>query len=95
LIQNHSGETAQLLNRYWRITDANGHVQEVRGPGVLGEHPEFSPGKSYEYSSFTHLPTSTGFMEGSYEMKTTSGSVFQIQIPRFELVVACRLVVSN
>ena len=95
MIQNHSGETAQLLNRYWRITDAQGLVQEVRGPGVVGQHPELSPGKAYEYNSFTHLPTPTGHMEGTYEMKGLSGNVFQIEIPRFELAIACRLVVSN
>ena len=32
-IHNQSGLTVQLLNRYWRITDGLGKIQEVRGPG--------------------------------------------------------------
>ncbi len=31
-IENHGGDTVQLRNRYWRITDSLGRVQEVRGP---------------------------------------------------------------
>lgn len=27
----------QLDTRYWKITNANGNVEEVRGPGVVGE----------------------------------------------------------
>lgn len=94
-ILNHSSETVQLLNRYWRITDAHGQVQEVRGPGVVGQHPILTPGEAYEYSSFTHLPTSEGKMRGTYQMRRNNGDLFDVAVPSFPLVVACRLVVSN
>ena len=94
-IQNHGTETVQLLNRYWRISDSHGHLQEVRGPGVVGQHPILAPGESYEYSSFTHLPTPEGEMRGAYQMRRNDGSLFDIAIPAFPLVVACRLVVAN
>lgn len=29
----------QLDSRYWKITNANGNVEEVRGPGVVGKKP--------------------------------------------------------
>lgn len=94
-IQNHGSETVQLLNRYWRIVDAHDQVQEVRGPGVVGEHPILAKGEQYSYSSFTHLPTTTGSMSGAYQMRANSGEVFEIAIPHFSLIVSCRLVVSN
>lgn len=31
-IANNSTQTVQLRSRYWQITDANGYVEEVRGP---------------------------------------------------------------
>ena len=94
-LANQGQETVQLLNRYWRIEDEDGRVQEVRGPGVVGEHPVLQPGDDYEYGSFTHLPTATGHMQGVYEMRTSSGERFEVTIPRFDLAIACRLVVSN
>ena len=54
-IENHSSQTIQLLNRHWRITDALGRTQEVRGPGVVGEQPVLEPGETFEYSSGTPL----------------------------------------
>lgn len=94
-IENNGGQPVQLLNRYWRIEDAEGNINEVRGPGVVGEHPVIAPGGQYEYGSFTHLPTTSGNMSGSYEMQIESGDRFDVAIPRFDLTVACRLVVSN
>ncbi len=94
-LENLGEDTVQLLNRYWHITDGNGQVQEVRGPGVVGQHPIIPPGESYEYSSFTHLPTDSGAMRGTYEMRNQDGETFDIVVPRFALHVACRLVVSN
>jgi ApaG protein len=84
-ITNHGGDTVQLRTRHWRITDANGKLQEVRGAGVVGEQPVLQPGKSYEYTSGVPLPTSSGFMAGSYGMVTAEGQPFDIEIPAFSL----------
>ncbi len=84
-IENQGRETVQLLNRYWHITDAQGHVQEVRGPGVVGEQPVLKPGENFEYTSGTPLKTPSGIMAGSYEMTTEQGSRFEVAIPAFSL----------
>tara|TARA_R110002096_G_scaffold2991_14_gene15314 strand:+ start:1128 stop:1520 length:393 start_codon:yes stop_codon:yes gene_type:complete len=84
-IENHGGETVQLVRRYWRIVDGSGQVQEVRGPGVVGEQPVLKPGEAFEYSSGTPLAVPGGFMTGTYEMITEDGDVFDISIPAFSL----------
>ena len=84
-IANHGAETVQLKTRHWRITDANGRLQEVRGAGVVGEEPVLGPGQSYEYTSGVPLPTPSGFMVGTYGMVTPSGERFDIDIPAFSL----------
>jgi len=84
-IENAGGETVQLRNRYWRITDAHGHVQEVRGPGVVGEQPILQPGDSFEYTSGAPLPTPSGIMAGIYEMEGEDGRLFEVEIPAFSL----------
>ena len=84
-IENQGRETVQLLNRYWHITDAAGHVQEVRGPGVVGEQPVLKPGEIFEYTSGTPLKTPSGIMAGNYEMTTEQGSRFEVAIPAFSL----------
>ena len=84
-IANLGGETVQLKTRHWRITDATGKLQEVRGPGVVGEEPVLKPGESYEYTSGVPLPTPSGFMVGSYGMITDKGEHFDIDVPAFSL----------
>ncbi len=84
-IANLGRETVQLRTRYWHITDALGRVQEVRGPGVVGEEPILAPGESFEYTSGVPLPTPSGFMTGSYGMETEEGERFDIEIPAFSL----------
>jgi len=84
-LTNHGGETVQLKTRHWRITDANGRLQEVRGAGVVGEQPVIKPGQNYEYTSGVPLPTPSGFMVGSYGMVTEAGESFDIDIPAFSL----------
>jgi ApaG protein len=84
-ITNLGGETVQLKTRHWRITDANGRLQEVKGPGVVGEEPVLKPGESYEYTSGVPLPTPSGFMAGSYGMVTSAGEHFEIEVPAFSL----------
>ena len=84
-ITNRGAETVQLKTRHWRITDANGKEQEVKGPGVVGEEPMLNPGESFEYTSGVPLPTPSGFMRGSYGMITPGGESFDIEIPAFSL----------
>ena len=84
-IENQGRETVQLRRRHWRITDGLGRVQEVRGPGVVGEQPLLKPGDSYEYTSGTPLNTPSGIMVGSYEMETPQGESFDVAIPAFSL----------
>jgi len=84
-ISNRSKETVQLKTRHWRITDAFGQVQEVRGAGVVGEEPVLEPGASFEYTSGVPLPTPSGFMVGTYGMVSSEGERFDIAIPPFSL----------
>jgi len=84
-IVNRGSETVQLLSRHWRITDAFGRVQEVRGPGVVGEQPVLAPGESFQYSSWCPLKTPTGNMRGTYQMARSSGEQFDIEIAPFAL----------
>ncbi len=84
-IENRGGETVQLRNRHWRITDEVGRCQEVRGAGVVGEQPILNPGDSFEYTSGTPLSTPSGIMVGSYEMETAAGERFDVAIPAFSL----------
>jgi ApaG protein len=84
-IVNRGGETVQLKTRHWRITDALGRVQEVRGAGVVGEQPVLKPGQSFEYTSGVPLQTPSGFMVGTYGMVTETGETFDIDIPAFSL----------
>ena len=84
-IENRGRETVQLRNRRWQITDGRGQVQEVRGPGVVGEQPVLGPGESFEYTSGTPLPTPSGIMVGSYEMETPGGESFWVRVPAFSL----------
>jgi ApaG protein len=85
-ITNHGATTVQLKTRHWRITDAHGRLQEVKGAGVVGETPVLEPGKSFEYTSGVPLPTPSGFMTGTYGMVVSdSGEGFDVQIPAFSL----------
>ena len=86
-ISNVGEETAQLLSRYWIITDADGEVKEIRGPGVVGDQPVLEPGMSYEYTSYCPLKTSVGTMQGSYTMVRPGGELFEAQIAPFTLAV--------
>lgn len=85
-LTNGGDETAQLVSRHWVITDGNNAVQEVKGMGVIGQQPFLEPGASYTYSSGVVLPTETGTMTGTYQMRTPSGDLFDAPIPVFALV---------
>lgn len=84
-ITNDGAETCQLLSRHWVIRNATGRVEEVEGPGVVGEQPALEPGEAFEYTSGCPLDTPFGSMEGSYEMVTSEGRRFDAEIARFEL----------
>lgn len=84
-IENQGGVMVQLLSRSWRITDGKGHVQKVKGEGVVGEKPWITPGTTYHYTSGVPLSTPSGMMEGTYRMKTQSGEHFDVIIPVFSL----------
>lgn len=84
-IENLGSETVQLQTRYWRITDAHGRVQEVRGEGVVGKTPVLAPGTKFNYTSGCPLETPQGIMEGEYGMVTDTGERFAIAIPAFSL----------
>jgi ApaG protein len=90
-ITNEGPETVQLLNRHWIITDALDHVDEVKGPGVVGEQPVLAPGESFKYSSWCPLKTPTGMMHGTYQMARTNGEEFDIQIAPFALKARYRV----
>ena len=85
-LANLGTEPVQLLSRHWIITDGGGIVREVKGEGVIGEQPVIAPGGSYQYSSFSPMPTPMVNMRGSYLMKVVStGEQFQARIPLFFL----------
>ncbi|MBU6140838.1 MAG: Co2+/Mg2+ efflux protein ApaG [Proteobacteria bacterium] len=87
-IDNKSSDSVQLLNRYWRIIDEMGVVQEVNGEGVVGEQPIIISGGSYQYSSGVHLRHPSGIMAGKYQMQKIEGDeVFDVTIPTFSLDV--------
>ena len=87
-IENIGEETAQLVSRFWLITDDGGEEQRVEGPGVVGETPVLAPGEAYEYTSFSPLATPVGTMEGHYVMELAgSGERFEARIAPFTLAV--------
>ena len=87
IISNIGHATVRLVSRHWLITDAHNHVQEVRGPGVVGEQPSLEPNQSFEYTSGTVLSTQVGTMSGSYRMVAEDGTEFDAPIPQFVLSV--------
>ncbi len=84
-ITNQGDETVQLLSRHWIITNGDGDVEEVRGPGVVGHQPALEHGQSFRYTSACPLPTAFGFMRGTYQMVTAGGEPFDAEIAEFEL----------
>ncbi|MGH0037183.1 MAG: Co2+/Mg2+ efflux protein ApaG [Myxococcota bacterium] len=84
-IANLGAEPVQLVSRHWLIRDGAGRLEEVRGPGVVGEQPRLEPGESFEYTSGCPLPTPFGSMEGSYQMVTADGERFDARIAEFVL----------
>ncbi len=84
-ISNRGDRPAQLVSRHWVITDGNGQVEHVRGPGVVGETPRLEPGQSFAYQSFCPLATPIGSMEGTYQMVRDDGTAFEAEVALFTL----------
>ena len=84
-IVNLGLENVRLRSRFWRITDASGRTEEVRGAGVVGKEPLLKPGESFEYTSGCPLSTPSGIMVGTYQMQNEHGELFSIAIPAFSL----------
>ena len=85
LIENNGNDKIQLIDRYWKITDATGIIKEVKGSGVIGEQPTIKPGEFFEYTSGTPLNKSSGFMSGNYRMINENNESFFIDVPIFSL----------
>ena len=85
-VTNISGVAATLRRRRWLVVDAAGRRTEVEGEGVVGQQPRLAPGQTFNYSSFTPIETAWGTMEGSYQLETDEGGVFEIAVGRFYLV---------
>ena len=84
-ITNDGEETVQLISRHWIITDGSGHVEEVKGPGVVGQQPVLGPGESFTYTSGCPLGTPFGKMEGTYQFVSRTGDFFDVHIAPFTL----------
>ena len=84
-VSNVGTETAKLVSREWIITTAEGDVERVKGPGVVGEQPVLPPGGAFEYTSYCPLKTAVGSMHGSYQMVTASDDRFDALIAPFTL----------
>jgi ApaG protein len=85
-ITNEGSDTVQLMSRHWVITDGMGKVQEVRGPGVVGNQPVLAPGESFEYTSGCPLTVPFGSMQGTYQMVNDREEKFDIEIAPFVLM---------
>jgi ApaG protein len=86
-IANEGAEPAQLRTRHWIITDGTGKVEEVRGPGVVGQQPFLKPGEHFEYTSGCVLQTARGEMRGTYQMYRPDGQMFDAVIAPFVLAL--------
>jgi ApaG protein len=86
-IRNTGNVAAQLIGRHWRITDASGSTQEVRGLGVVGHQPLLQPGEQFEYTSWTRITGPRGSMRGTYYCMTEAAESFEATIAPFELTL--------
>ena len=90
-IKNKGNQVSQLMSRHWIITDSHGQVEEVRGAGVIGLQPKINPGQNFEYESVCPLSTPSGSMKGFYQMLSSEGESFDIEIPEFYLIAPTAL----
>jgi ApaG protein len=90
-IRNSGDVTGQLIGRHWIVSDANGHVEEVRGLAVVGQQPVLKPGETFEYTSWTRLATPNGTMRGTFFCMTEDAQPFDAPIGEFGLTLASAL----
>jgi ApaG protein len=90
-IKNTGDVTGQLIARHWIITDANRHIEEVRGLAVVGHQPVLKPGETFEYTSWTRLATPHGTMRGTFFCMTEDAWPFEAPIGEFGLTQASSL----
>ena len=95
LIENNRNEEVQLIDRYWKITDETGQIQEVRGAGVIGQQPIIKPQNSFQYSSGTPLSKPSGFMYGTYNMLYEGNKTLKVIIPTFSLDIPLNKIILN
>jgi len=86
-ISNTGARPAQVISRYWVITNGDGHTQEVRGLGVVGRQPLITPGQTFAYTSVCPLDTPVGTMRGSYLCVGDDGIPFEVAIDEFMLAM--------
>ncbi len=85
-IRNEGDRAGQLVARQWLVTDALGHTEEVRGLGVIGQQPLIEPGRSFEYASWTRVPTPQGSMRGTFFCISDDARTFEAEVASFALV---------
>lgn len=86
-VKNNGSIPAKLLSRHWIITDGDGHTEEVRGAGVVGQQTVIEPGQVHTYSSGSVITTKVGTMQGSYLMQAQDDHQFKAIIAPFRLAV--------
>jgi len=90
-IENTGSVPAQLVARQWRIVDAKGLVEEVRGLAVVGHQPYLQPGQRFQYSSWAQIGTPQGSMSGRYLCVDEEAQVFYAEVPEFLLADTSQL----
>eukprot|EP00635_Sarcinochrysidales_sp_CCMP3193_P005937 CAMPEP_0118889484 /NCGR_PEP_ID=MMETSP1166-20130328/391_1 /TAXON_ID=1104430 /ORGANISM="Chrysoreinhardia sp, Strain CCMP3193" /LENGTH=242 /DNA_ID=CAMNT_0006828075 /DNA_START=99 /DNA_END=827 /DNA_ORIENTATION=- len=79
----------QLRSRHWIVKEDGSGAPPViipkGSPGVVGKTPRLLPGTHFEYVSGTEIHTTHGSMEGSFEMASDDGDVFDAIIHPFKL----------
>ncbi|OGQ17218.1 MAG: Co2+/Mg2+ efflux protein ApaG [Deltaproteobacteria bacterium RIFCSPHIGHO2_02_FULL_40_11] len=91
-VENQSTVPLQLMNRYWKVRNANGEEEKISGAGVIGLRPIIQPGQIFQYTSYTRLNTPRGEMLGHYEMKGATEETFFVRIPKFTLAYPVQLI---
>jgi ApaG protein len=90
-IRNTGDVPAQLIARHWVITDARGHVEEVRGLAVVGHQPLLQPGEQFQYTSWAQISTPQGSMRGSFFCFTHDAHPFEAVVEEFGLTTSSSL----
>lgn len=91
-IQNLNPYEIQILSRYWFVFGCNLRISEINGEGVVGQTPKLKTNEIFTYSSCSFLTSEMGYMEGYYSLLNLEDhSLFEIDIPRFELIADWKL----